>query len=104
MKKPKMLYASPLQPMRSGISDYSEVLITALSKQFELTLLTDDYELNSGYLKNNFPVLKYGKHQVDFENFDYLVYNKGNNPEYHDFIYEVCLEHPGMVILHDVVL
>ncbi len=104
MKKPKMLYASPLQPMRSGISDYSEVLITALSKQFELTLLTDDYELNSGYLKNNFPVLKYGKHQVDFENFDYLVYNIGNNPEYHDFIYEVCLEHPGMVILHDVVL
>lgn len=104
MKKPKMLYASPLQPMKSGISDYSKVLIKALSKEFELTLLTDDYEISSRYLKEHFSVLKYGKDKIDFEKFDCRVYNMGNNPEYHDYIYEACLSHPGMVILHDVVL
>ncbi|MDE7312184.1 MAG: glycosyltransferase [Eubacterium sp.] len=104
MKKPKMLYASPFQPMKSGISDYSEVLAAALGKVFDVTLLTADYEVSSKYLKEHFPVLKYGKDMVDFAEFDYRVYNMGNNPEYHDFIYEVCLAHPGMVILHDVVL
>ncbi len=104
MKKPKMLYASPLPPMKSGISDYSEVLLAALSKEFELTLLTEDYDISSRYLKDHFPVLNYGKSQIDFTEFDYRVYNIGNNPEFHDSIYEACLAHPGMVILHDVVL
>lgn len=104
MKKPKMLYASPFQPMKSGISDYSEVLVTALGREFDITLFTADYEISSRYLKENFPVIKYGKGQVDFEGFDYRVYNIGNNPEYHDYIYEACLAHPGMAILHDLVL
>lgn len=104
MKKPKMLYASPFQPMKSGISDYSEVLVTALGREFDITLFTADYEISSRYLKENFPVIKYGKGQVDFEGFDYRVYNIGNNPEYHDYIYEACLAHPGIAILHDLVL
>ncbi len=104
MKKPTMLYASPLPPMRSGISDYSEELLSVLIKEYDVTLLISDYEIDSSYLKNNCRILRYHIDMIDFKQFDHLVYNIGNNPEYHSFIYETCLEHPGMVILHDFVL
>ena len=47
MKKPSLLYASPFAPMKSGISDYSEILVYALKNEFEITLLIDDYKLEN---------------------------------------------------------
>ncbi len=36
--------------------------------------------------------------------YDCVVYNMGNHHGYHGSIYEASLKHPGIVILHDVVL
>lgn len=99
-----MLYASPFMPQKSGISDYSEVLVYALKKKFDITLYVDNYKLDNQKLIKDFPIKYYGKDKIDFKEYDYLVYNIGNNPEFHDYIYETCLEHPGLVILHDLVL
>ena len=104
MNKPKMLYASPFTPQQSGISDYSEILVFALQKEFDITLYTDNYELENVKLRENFKVLKHGVDAIDFDAYDYLVYNIGNNPYFHSYIYQACLEHPGLVILHDLVL
>lgn len=101
MKKPTMLYASPLNPVQSGISDYSETLVQALQEQFEITLLIKDYEMTNQHLTDTCNVLKYGREEIPFEEFDYIIYNIGNQPYYHDYIYRCCLEHPGLVILHD---
>lgn len=103
MKKPKLLYASPFPPKQSGISDYSVVLVKALQSRFDITLFTDDYEISDQSI-NKFPVVRYGKDEIDYDNFDYLIYNMGNNPEYHQYIYEAALAHPGMVIMHDMVI
>lgn len=103
MKKPSLLYASPFPPMKSGISDYSVVLVKALAKDYDITLYTDDYDISEPSLRD-FPVLKYGVDHVRFEAFDYRVYNMGNQPDFHSYIYEAALEHPGMVILHDFIL
>ncbi|MCI8364808.1 MAG: glycosyltransferase family 4 protein [Eubacterium sp.] len=104
MKKPSLLYASPFAPMKSGISDYSEILVYALKNEFEITLLIDDYKLENKNLYHDFDVVVYGKDNVPFEAYDYIVYNIGNNQDFHCYIYELCLEHPGMVILHDFVI
>lgn len=101
MKKPTMLYASPLNPVQSGISDYSETLVQALQKQFDITLLIKDYDMTNQYLSDTCKILKYGRDYIPFEEFDTIVYNIGNQPYYHDYIYRCCLEHPGLVILHD---
>lgn len=101
MNKPTMLYASPFNPEQSGISDYSETLVQALQEQFEITLLIKDYEMTNRYLTDTCRILKYGREEIPFEEFDYIVYNIGNQPYYHDYIYRCCLEHPGLVILHD---
>ena len=103
MKKPSLLYASPFPPMKSGISDYSVVLVKALAEAFDITLYTDDYVISEPTL-DGFPVLKYGSDHVDFDAFDYRIYNMGNQPDFHSYIYEAALEHPGMVILHDFIL
>lgn len=104
MEKPSLLYASPMRPMKSGISDYSEVLVNALQKKFDITLYIDNYELSNRRLAEQCKVVKYGCDLVDFQSYDYIIYNMGNNPEYHGYIYEACLQHPGMVILHDFIL
>lgn len=104
MNKKKLLYASPFPPQKSGISDYSKVLASALRSIYDVTLLIDDYTLEDRRMYKDFTVMVYGKDKVCFADYDYLVYNIGNNPEYHSYIYKLCLEHPGLVILHDVVL
>ena len=101
--KPSMLYASPFPPVKSGISDYSVCLVKALSNLFDITLYSDNYDIEDLRL-SDYPVLKYGVDIVDFDSFDYRVYNIGNQPEYHGYIYEAAVEHPGMIILHDYML
>lgn len=103
MIKKKLLYASPFLPMKSGISDYSEKLVNVLKEKFDITLYIDDYKIANN-LNDEFKVLKYGVSKVDYDSYDYIVYNIGNNEKYHKYIYKECLEHPGFVILHDFVI
>ncbi|MGN0639069.1 MAG: hypothetical protein ACI4J0_11915 [Huintestinicola sp.] len=103
MSKPKLLYASPFPPMKSGISDYSVVLVDALKDNFDITLFSDNYDITDDSLKK-YPVLKFGADIVDFDSFDYILYNMGNNAEFHSYIYETALKHPGIIIQHDLVL
>ena len=100
----KLLYASPFKPLRSGISDYSEVLIYGLRDFFDMTLLIDDYKLENRKLYEDFCVLVYKKNKTNLSSYDYIIYNVGNNPHYHSYIYECALKWPGMIILHDFVL
>jgi glycosyltransferase involved in cell wall biosynthesis len=101
--KPTLLYASPFPPMKSGISDYSVELVRALSGQFEITLYTDDYDINDDSV-SEYPAVKNSVDNVDFDSYDYIIYNIGNNLEFHSYIYEAAIKHPGMIILHDLMI
>jgi hypothetical protein len=103
MKK-KILYASPFRPMKSGISDYSEVLVYGLKEYFDISLLIDNYELENRTLYKDFEVKVFGAHHIDSKSYDYIIYNVGNNPHFHRYIYECAMKWPGMIILHDFVL
>lgn len=102
MKRPKLLYASPFPPMQSGISDYSVVLVQALADCFDITLYIDNYEISNQAMKE-FSVLRYGRDTVDFSAFDYCLYNMGNSM-FHRYIYETAMQHPDVVLLHDLAL
>ena len=41
---------------------------------------------------------------IEFDKFDYVLYNMGNSSDYHSYIYETALKHPGIIIQHDLVL
>lgn len=103
MKKPTLLYASPFWPEKSGISEYSEALVWGLEKYFEVTLIINNYDLVNKEIRDYFQIIKYNKTE-NYDMYDYIIYNFGNNPIYHSYMYDMILKYPGYVILHDFVL
>jgi glycosyltransferase involved in cell wall biosynthesis len=75
-------FFSPLPPARSGIADYSEALIESLRPLADLE------------------VFARAEDAFDPSRFDIALYQVGNN-QYHDFVYETALRHPGVVVMHE---
>ena len=99
----KIAYFSPLNPIRSGISDYSEDLIPALAELVELDLFVDGFEPSDRLLLERFvvhPVDEYPQRRWDY---DMALYHIGNNL-YHEAIYRMALRYPGIAVLHDYAL
>jgi glycosyltransferase involved in cell wall biosynthesis len=104
MAKPRLLYASPFPPRRSGVSAYSQWLVQGLKEHFQITLLLDDDTLAGPDLLHDFQRLTYRAGPVDFTSYDHVLYNVGNNRHFHAYIYDAFLNYPAPVILHDVIL
>jgi glycosyltransferase involved in cell wall biosynthesis/SAM-dependent methyltransferase len=78
----RVAFFSPLPPARSGIADYSEALLAALTPLADVEVFS-------------------GPHQAfDPAGFDITVYHVGNNG-YHGYVYETALRHPGVVVMHE---
>lgn len=99
MKKPTMLYASPFWPLKSGISNYSSCLLQVLEDYYDISLLVDGYTVKDPML-TKFPKLKYHKGSI-YKRFDIILYNIGNQPDYHGYMLEAMKKNPGFIILHD---
>jgi hypothetical protein len=80
----RVAYYSPLPPERSGIADYSALLLPALSRLVEIEVV------RRGRTR---PVAA-----------DVAVFHIGNHPEAHGWIVDALKRRPGMVVLHDFVL
>lgn len=102
----KLAYFSPLPPQKSGISDYSEALLPHLSRYFDIDLWISGVAPESS-LSEKYRIIDYHKSEAplsNLKNYDCILYNIGNNPEFHAEMYDVFLKYPGHVILHDFVL
>ncbi len=102
----RVAYCSPVNPVSSGIADYSEELLPFLGQYVELELFVE-----RGVVPSN-PQLSAALtvHTVDTlvarhrrQPYDAIIYHLGNSPA-HTAIYEALLALPGMVVLHDWVL
>ena len=99
----RIAYFSPLNPVRSGISDYSEDLLPALADLVEVDLFIDDFEPSNQSLVERLalhPIDEYPRRRWDY---DMALYHIGNNL-YHEAIYRMALRYPGIAILHDYAL
>lgn len=101
----KIAYFSPLNPIKSGISDYSEELLEYLAGYGRIDLFVDDYKPTNHWLCECFNVRDY--HEI-FENhgrndYDIHIYHMGNSDN-HSYIYPVMLDYPGIVVLHEPML
>jgi len=81
----KVAYFSPLPPDRSGIADYSALLLPALARLVEVE------------------VVRPGRTRP-LPDADVAVYHVGNNPDAHAWIVDALRRRPGVVVLHDFVL
>jgi glycosyltransferase involved in cell wall biosynthesis len=81
----KVALFSPMPPERSGIADYSALLLPALRERCEIV------------------TVRRGARKPP-RGTDLAVYHIGNNPDAHGWIFEALRRTPGVVVLHDFVL
>lgn len=95
-------YCSPFNPIKSGISDFSEELIMELKKYAKIDLFYNKQPSNKK-IQENFEFINIKELSKDSvrEKYDTIVYHMGNNAEYHKYIAETFLEYPGILELHD---
>ena len=81
----KVAYYSPLPPSRSGIADYSALLLPELEKRIDVVVA------RPGRFRRDPPA-------------DICLYHVGNDAEAHGWIVEALRRRSGVVVLHDFVL
>ena len=81
----RVAYLSPLPPERSGVADYSALLLPALGRRLELVLP------------------KRGTTRPP-RGTAVSLYHVGNDPEAHGWIVDALRRRPGVVVLHELVL
>ena len=85
----KVAYYSPMPPSRSGIADYSALLLPELSKRVDVVVAK----------QGRFPLLRGRVGSTDI-----ALYHIGNDADAHGWIVEALRRRPGIVVLHDFVL
>jgi glycosyltransferase involved in cell wall biosynthesis len=102
----RVAFFSPLPPMKSGIADYSAELLPHLAAECEIELIVDEGFRPDAALAARFPVHGHRAlpRLLEQGRFDAVLYQLGNNADYHAAIYRTLLAHPGVVVLHEFVL
>ena len=80
----RVAYYSPLPPARSGIADYSALLLPALRERIDEVVVAEP-----------------GKRAPHA---DVCLYHVGNDPDSHGWIVDALRQRPGVVVLHELVL
>jgi glycosyltransferase involved in cell wall biosynthesis len=81
----RVAYYSPLPPSRSGVADYSALLLPELAERIDVV------------------VARPGRFRRTPQA-DVALYHIGNDPEAHGWIARALAERPGVVVLHEFVL
>lgn len=97
--RPRVAYASPWPPQRSGIADNSCGLVNELRHVTDLTLFLPQPE--SAHSTYGLRVRPIGELIDAHRDFDATIYHMGNNSEMHTEIYRAAWQRPGIVVLHD---
>jgi len=103
----RLAYFTPLNPLKSGISDYSEELLPQLASAAEIEIFIDNgYTPSNAAIRQQFPIHNYQRFTALHAQkpYDLALYHMGNNAQYHTYIYYTLLRYPGVVVLHDFVL
>src|SRR3982750_2219398 len=79
----RVAYYSPLPPSRSGIADYSALLVPALRERVDVVVAEKGRRAPAA---------------------DVALYHVGNDPDAHGWILDALRKRPGVVVMHEYVL
>lgn len=103
LPRPRLAYISPLPPERSGIADYSALLLPELSRYYEIDLIAKLPEIDEPSLTGKFALRSVDWFRQNSGAFDRVLYHFGNS-HFHEHMFELVAEIPGTVVLHDFFL
>lgn len=97
--RPRLIYVSPLPPLRSGIADYSARLLRELASHYEIDVVVDQPEVADPWVLANFPIRSL-QWFMEQEGGERVLYHFGNSP-FHAHMFNMQKHYPGVVVLHD---
>ena len=101
----RIAWWSPLPPQRSGISDYSAMLLPHLLEQVDVLAVVGDPVASTVRAPEGVPVvgateyLNGGAGPCDLD-----VYQMGNHALFHSYMHQHVVDRPGVLVLHDLSL
>jgi len=100
---------TPLSPIRSALVDLIEGLLPSLAQAFDITLVTDgSYRPTTALCRPGshpyVPWISYSQFQNRAHDFDLVVYQLGDEPNIHGYMFHALHRYPGLLLLHDLVL
>lgn len=98
----RIAYFSPLNPLKTGVADYSEELLPELAKHVDIDIYITNFEPTSQVIKQKFKFFSINSfNEEKYKYYDEVIYHIGNNTEFHKDIYLTALKFPGIVVIHD---
>ena len=101
--KPLLAFVSPLPGARSGIADYAQELIPALSKWYDIELIVEQDAPVCKSLTEKFVTRTLEEFVLDAQRYDRVVYQMGNS-QFHRHMFGLTEKVPGILVLHDFFL
>lgn len=101
--RPKLAYVSPLPPDRSGISDYSAELLPELARHYDIDVVSPESDVTDPWIMANCAQRSVAWFREHSERYDRVVYHFGNS-HFHQHMFSLIEEVPGVVVLHDFFL
>ncbi len=102
-RRRKLAYVSPLPPEKTGIADYSAELIPELTRWYEVEVVVDQHEVADPFIRANCPIRTVEEFSARASRYDRVLYHFGN-PVFHEHMFQLLEEIPGVVVLHDFFL
>jgi glycosyltransferase involved in cell wall biosynthesis len=103
----RLAFFSPVNPQKSGISDYTEELLPYLAKDAEIDIfINEGITPTTKAIVEHFSIYPFTEFEQRHQqrHYDLCLYQMGNNTAYHRYMDEIIQTHPGVVTLHDYVL
>jgi len=101
--RPTLAFVSPLPPEKTGIADYSAVLLPALAEHYDIDLIVNQAAVAHPVLDGRFRVRSLEWFGQNAHTFERILYQFGNSP-FHYPMFDLLRAHPGTVVLHDFYL
>ena len=102
-RRPKLAYVSPLPPEKSGVSDYSALLLPELAKFYDIDIVVSQTAVSSPWVTANCAVLSVEEFIEKRDRYQRVLYHVGNS-RYHRHMIDLLARVPGVVVLHDFYL
>ncbi|MFU0507334.1 glycosyltransferase [Pseudaminobacter sp. NGMCC 1.201702] len=102
-KKPTLALVSPLPPEQSGISFYCNELLPVLSQHYSIDIIVDQKQVTDPWTRENCKVRDLDWFSDNAGQYDRILYHFGNS-RFHQHMFALLDQHPGVVVLHDFFL
>ena len=98
--RPRLIYVSPLPPVRSGIADYSARLLRELDRHYAVEVVVEQPAVMDPWIQANLPVRSLRWFREHADELERVLYHFGNSP-FHAHMFDMLQRRAGVVVLHD---